>query len=192
MEQGHMRLEDKPTGPSIPQRDHTMFGGIPWLLIIPVVLGVVLAIIIQTVSLYSEWSDLKEMPDDGIFFITWSFELPKRVMIQAPPPVDAEPGAIAPLEATWTWCGVTMWGHRLDQLEAQELSAALEKAFREELRSLRREPLHEAATASQLLLPKASRPEHEDEAELSDIQLMLLDLQQRVSALEGPTRKDER
>ena len=33
-----------------------------------------------------------------------SLHLPK-----APPPVDAEPGAIAPLEATWTWCGVTMW-----------------------------------------------------------------------------------
>ncbi|CAK8997969.1 unnamed protein product [Durusdinium trenchii] len=238
-------------------------------------------------------------------------ELPKRVMIQAPPPVDAEPGAIAPLEANHApshdshdallesrvalceqlekelQSDVQQQGHRLDQLEAQELSAALEKAFREvarleqrleelrvpeaealqwiarceeqvdllagastsgkveegsdltealkrmtrceeqiedfrkdlekhqaselilpkaeessdlsdalkrmtrceeqieELRSLRREPLHEAATASQLLLPKASRPEHEDEAELSDIQLMLLDLQQRVSALEG-------
>ncbi|CAK8997965.1 unnamed protein product [Durusdinium trenchii] len=74
--------------------------------------------------------------------------------------------------------------------ESSDLSDALKRMTRceeqiEELRSLRREPLHEAATASQLLLPKASRPEHEDEAELSDIQLMLLDLQQRVSALEG-------
>ena len=36
------------------------FGGIPWLLIIPVVLGVVLAILIQAVSLYSEWSEAKD------------------------------------------------------------------------------------------------------------------------------------
>mmetsp|Transcript_9473 Transcript_9473/g.17568 ORF Transcript_9473/g.17568 Transcript_9473/m.17568 type:complete len:200 (+) Transcript_9473:126-725(+) len=49
-----------PSGGSIPLHPHTMFGGIPWLLIIPIVLGVVLASVIQVVSLYSEWSDAKE------------------------------------------------------------------------------------------------------------------------------------
>mmetsp|Transcript_95857 Transcript_95857/g.117488 ORF Transcript_95857/g.117488 Transcript_95857/m.117488 type:complete len:194 (+) Transcript_95857:89-670(+) len=51
--------EQKPGAP-IPHHPHTMFGGIPWLLILPVVLGVVLAILIQAVSLYSEWSENKE------------------------------------------------------------------------------------------------------------------------------------
>jgi hypothetical protein len=40
--------------------ENLRFGGIPWLLIIPVVLGVVLAILIQAVSLYSEWSEAKD------------------------------------------------------------------------------------------------------------------------------------
>lgn len=39
------------------QTQRTMFGGIPFLLIIPVVLGLVLTALIQVVSLYSEWQD---------------------------------------------------------------------------------------------------------------------------------------
>mmetsp|Transcript_125655 Transcript_125655/g.298295 ORF Transcript_125655/g.298295 Transcript_125655/m.298295 type:complete len:202 (-) Transcript_125655:40-645(-) len=47
-------------GVVIPEHKHTMFGGIPWLLILPVVLGVGLATFIQVVSLYYEWLDTKD------------------------------------------------------------------------------------------------------------------------------------
>eukprot|EP00434_Breviolum_minutum_P021284 symbB.v1.2.018778.t2/scaffold1511.1/size114522/5 len=53
-----VRVEQKDA--PIPRHPHTMFGGIPWLLIIPVALGIGLALLIQAVSLYSEWSDNKE------------------------------------------------------------------------------------------------------------------------------------
>mmetsp|Transcript_103134 Transcript_103134/g.183255 ORF Transcript_103134/g.183255 Transcript_103134/m.183255 type:complete len:200 (-) Transcript_103134:149-748(-) len=39
---------------------HTMFGGIPWLLSIPVFFGVGLASTIQAVSLHSDWQEQKE------------------------------------------------------------------------------------------------------------------------------------
>ncbi|OLP91158.1 hypothetical protein AK812_SmicGene27165 [Symbiodinium microadriaticum] len=50
---------------SIPTHSHQMFGGIPWLLIIPIVLGMALASIIQVVSLYSEWADAKDKLSRG-------------------------------------------------------------------------------------------------------------------------------
>jgi len=55
---------DQHKGPAPPNHKaeppHTMFGGIPWLLLIPVVCGVVLASIIQVVSLQSEWQEQRE------------------------------------------------------------------------------------------------------------------------------------
>mmetsp|Transcript_3106 Transcript_3106/g.9458 ORF Transcript_3106/g.9458 Transcript_3106/m.9458 type:complete len:170 (-) Transcript_3106:114-623(-) len=35
----------------------TMFGGVPWLLLIPVVIGAVAVLVIQVTSLYSEWKE---------------------------------------------------------------------------------------------------------------------------------------
>lgn len=36
---------------------HTMFGGIPWILLLPVVAGTAVVILIQVISLWSEWKD---------------------------------------------------------------------------------------------------------------------------------------
>lgn len=43
-----------------PHAASTMFGGLPWLLIVPVILGIGLAAIIQVVSLYYEWQERQE------------------------------------------------------------------------------------------------------------------------------------
>ncbi|CAE8642692.1 unnamed protein product [Polarella glacialis] len=38
----------------------TMFGGLPWPLLLPVVLGVALAVVIHTASVYSDWKERKD------------------------------------------------------------------------------------------------------------------------------------
>eukprot|EP00933_Yihiella_yeosuensis_P077544 TRINITY_DN88087_c0_g1_i1.p1 TRINITY_DN88087_c0_g1~~TRINITY_DN88087_c0_g1_i1.p1 ORF type:complete len:223 (-),score=36.37 TRINITY_DN88087_c0_g1_i1:196-864(-) len=41
-------------------KSHTMFGGLPWLLILPVVFGIGLAVAIQITGTYYDWQEYKE------------------------------------------------------------------------------------------------------------------------------------